>query len=647
LLILDIAQPFTDASSGVLVNDVAERLEPVLQRTVKEHPNLQVLTACSPGQVSLVSEDLGHSVLAYYLLRGLHGEADGRNPENQRNGQVSLTELVDYVTAEVDRWAWVNRRLRQTPQFYGERREYRLLANDESEVAAAPLDPAYPEWLRKRWEVRDRWWADQSFRAAPTAFRQMESLLLRADEQWRGGGERERIEKDLADPLARLEERRNEGLRNIGWPEEASSLAQMVAFKGQKRPDLNTGEALDSLRELTQIYARAQQPKPQERDQVKLETETAAFLKKYENKPFELSCTLFDALANELSPKPEQVQLTAELLRKGARKADFAEVRFLMRLAELKPEKPGDWPVEAVRTALQLVAEAEKARAAHPSALAWVKEERRQADDLRQTGLDLLLSGRDAKSWEKAPAAIAAALRAFQTLNQELEVVQAAQRARDEGFVLLPSYATYLETATDPALEKAWQDGVQAALALQEILAQPVKPDTVLLGKMGDLTEAWRTALKKLRQPMDPARLKRIMNQTNKPAPADWWEMSALLALPWPTTKERAALSPAWRGLGARLQKESLDSGLPSLESDRAQRLERERGLLRARCSVALLKLAQAADDANTSDPDRKMRREKLAKVEEALTKATHDPAALSALAGQLQQAWQPFRAGR
>ena len=47
------------------------------------------------------------------------------------------------------------------------------------------------------------------------------------------------------------------------------------------------------------------------------------------------------------------------------------------------------------------------------------------------------------------------------TINQQLGVVQAAQRSRDEALVLLPSYLLYLEAdswvVTDSSFEEAWR----------------------------------------------------------------------------------------------------------------------------------------------------------------------------------------------
>ncbi|HMF14569.1 MAG TPA: hypothetical protein VKE94_19775, partial [Gemmataceae bacterium] len=73
LLVLDIMESFVAPRSGVLVDDVATRTEALVKKATDDDPNLLVLSACAAGQTALDSQDLGHSVFAYYLLRGLSG----------------------------------------------------------------------------------------------------------------------------------------------------------------------------------------------------------------------------------------------------------------------------------------------------------------------------------------------------------------------------------------------------------------------------------------------------------------------------------------------------------------------------------------------------------------------------------------------
>lgn len=655
LLILDLAAPFTDPGSGILSADVAVHLEPLLQSTVKQHPNLQILAACRPGQVSLASEDLGHSVFAFFLLQGLLGDADGHNPAGVRDSQVSLQELVNYVTTEVDRWAWTNRRLRQTPVLYGESRDYRLVPVDERRpgTGPAPLEAAYPDWLRGRWELRGRWWDDERFRTQPQAFRELEAALLRADRRWRGGVKQEQIDdKDLAPKIRSLD--RNDGAA-VGRAGPVRSLALAVAVQGRQRPNLREGNTLLRFRDLLRVYRRVQQ-KPAPGDEDKLEKDSEEFLKDLKEKPFELACFLFDALAAEPDPSADQVGLTLKLLDRAAPAADFAETQFVQKLARIKPADPKDWPGEAVHLALQVVSREEQVAATPPQAMDWVRERRHDAEEQRRAAEDALLSGTKPAQWLAAQKTLAAADSAFKSLLDDRRTLQAAQRARDEALVLLPGYSGYLLGNPLPDrvsrdFEGPWFDAVQVALDLHEVLQLPRNNREAELGKrrekMRSLTEKWRNAPARLIGPLREEPLKAIMDQTKRPRAADWWEMSALLEIPWLPAGKRAALATAWRGLGARLQKESRDGGLPALEPARALREERDRALLRARCSVGLLRLAHVTADGAAPEEVRKARQEELTALAKALDQAQQGPAeSLSPLALLLRQAWKPYRSG-
>src|SRR5260370_902812 len=64
ILLLDLVQPCTAPGGGLLANDVAERLQPLLEEAVRDDADLPILTAPLLGQVSLSSEKLSHPVLA-------------------------------------------------------------------------------------------------------------------------------------------------------------------------------------------------------------------------------------------------------------------------------------------------------------------------------------------------------------------------------------------------------------------------------------------------------------------------------------------------------------------------------------------------------------------------------------------------------
>lgn len=74
------------------------------------NPNFRVFTSSRGDQTSQANDRTRSGRFTYYLAIGLQGEAD-----KDGNGKVLMSELVDYVTENVDR----ETQGKQTPQFYG------------------------------------------------------------------------------------------------------------------------------------------------------------------------------------------------------------------------------------------------------------------------------------------------------------------------------------------------------------------------------------------------------------------------------------------------------------------------------------------------------------------------------------------------
>src|SRR5262249_33338945 len=128
--------------------------------------------------------------------------ADGY-PDHKPDGHVSVQELFNFVSARVDDWARRNRSgSRQTPQLYGEgnTEAFNLVIfkhGQQPEPRELADLPPYPAWLRDAWQVRARWWQNESYRLQPQAFRQLEATLLRAEQSWRGGANEAKLQKEL------------------------------------------------------------------------------------------------------------------------------------------------------------------------------------------------------------------------------------------------------------------------------------------------------------------------------------------------------------------------------------------------------------------------------------------------------------------
>ncbi len=70
-----------------------------LLRTANRQTRVAILTSSRTHESSIEAEELGHGAFTYYMLKGLAGESDNF----PRDGQVSVTELFDYVMVAVPR----------------------------------------------------------------------------------------------------------------------------------------------------------------------------------------------------------------------------------------------------------------------------------------------------------------------------------------------------------------------------------------------------------------------------------------------------------------------------------------------------------------------------------------------------------------
>ncbi len=651
LLLLDLAQPCTAPHDGLLRNDVVERLKPLLEKAVQDHPKLQVLTSCAAGQVSLSSEELGHTAFAYYVARGLQGHADGCLPGRPPDHLVGVQELQSYVTAQVDRWAAHNRGSRQTPQFFANPADADYgLKTVESPPNDPPTPPAveYPDFLQRPWKERDRWWKDRVSRTPPPLYRSLQDEALRAEARWRGG-EGEADLKAFLDPrVDRFASRRRE--QKIG-PEAAEplSLAQAQASARGQVATVPLDDAPRDLRELATVYALASptaaKPNPNEKDTARLGKETEAVRKKYGTTPFDLAWTVWTVAVAERTPQPEQLRCWYGLLaEEGKPPPVYAELRFLKRLLELKVEKPADWPAAAVGKGLELTDWAEKVEAGSPDTQPWLKEAYAQAVQDRRAAEELFFNAPPAKRGDALKALDDAAGR-YRELHERLTVLNDGRRLRDEGLVFLSGYASYLEV--DDANAKVWEEAVGATRELDDLLGRPaeggsVPPATLL--RLNELVTVLRNNLKKLRQSPDATWVTRPIDPSKPVGGADLMKMSALLQLPSWTLPERLTLWANYRAAGARVAQGLSDDGKSSValvSNEGAVSRERERALVRARTSTALLKLARSAEAGQVEAELQKLQRAR------AGTDRAAEEAAWQSLGRALRQAWKQADADR
>jgi hypothetical protein len=73
-----------------------------------------VLTASAPDQISWSSDELGHGIFSYYLMKGMEGGADGN-----QDGKLTAGELHAYLLDKVNRQAAIQNK-KQQPQLVGD-----------------------------------------------------------------------------------------------------------------------------------------------------------------------------------------------------------------------------------------------------------------------------------------------------------------------------------------------------------------------------------------------------------------------------------------------------------------------------------------------------------------------------------------------
>ncbi len=626
-----------------------KRLNRRLQTAVKDNKKLQIFASCSPGQLSLGSEELGHTVFAHYLIKGMAGRADGF-ADGLHNSRVTRRELVLYTKIQVDRWVYHTHR-----QGCGKRRsfsatwttsDYDLTGTDlqDSPRSHAPLAQDYPTFLLDGWTERDGWWKERGKRTPPRQIRQLEQTLLLADERWRKGDNAEKVQTDLQAAMTRLKQQR---MASVPAPDQSEprSLAEAVA-RGQKPPNasesesqrrLHETETLRQLKELGDQWALVWQPKPNEKasdaaiDRLQKKMEEVA--KKYGTSPFDFAWTIFTAAQRDSEPRSAHLRCWCQLLQFGGKPLPpYEEIRFLNQLADMPVTKPEDWPA-AVSDALHLSELAEKVETLSPTQQPWLKEEYTAALTKRKNA-EALLFATVAAERSKASTPTTEALRAFNDLYDHLVTLRDAQRTHDDAFVFLPAYPPYIEH--DPTRLDVWLDGVQNAPVLHEMLAK--KPEaTELLAKLSEVKQKALTlqnSLRKMREPLDVP-LTRTPIAASAPArAADAMEMRALLRLPGLTATQRQTIWSNARIVAGKLhdeavERETVTDTLPPADDVRAVRQERDRALLRARISEGLLHLSGSTEE------------DRVDAARQQVERAPLEEPAWEALRRELRKAWK------
>jgi hypothetical protein len=651
LLILDTMRPLADPRLGVLTNDVASRVSQELKAV--EDPHRMALLSCSPGQVSLASEDLGRSVFGYYLEEGLRGWAQGWNSEGKRQGQVSARELAEFVKRRVDRWAERNRGTRQTPILLPKdpKDDFQMIVLEHGQEQLEP-EPReveeYPASLIAGWKVRDDAWEDGGFQLVPRAFRELEAYLLRAELQWRGGMELKRMEQDLKVQLDRFRDQMEQAHSFFQGEPRSLTLARALGRKSDSK-------VADALKEVLAKNADLPKDKPQEaaaaRDKLIQE-----FLDKNKGKQFDVACAVFDQAAAESSnqsvDKTDKIRFLSLILQKQDSQPRYVET---LLLAGYLP----NWSDTALspalaRRAIEVVQKGETALS-RPRLFPWTRSLLEAAAQDRHTA-DVFLAAPGCVSASEIEKQLNKAVEELNVILTFQDALLRAQRSLDEALIRLPAYLPYLEAPgrSDDAWRAAAQGAKDLHDALSEYPKQKLSADDLRkkIGAIGQKAESLRSQLDDLRRPFESEtvqeKCKNVQEIIKLGGQADanislCLDIQSMLATPILNGSDRVKLWRAGRALSGKLNQETLKldqdedqahqttKALSDFEADqeRAERAERDRSARRAYWALALLKLSGlgAAESQTLQDS-----------LNQAAAKS--DLAAWDALAAAFRKAW-------
>jgi hypothetical protein len=644
LLVLDLTKPPGEMRVAVLDDDVASRVPEDLKAV--DDPRRLTLTAAAPGQFSLTSQELGRSAFSYYFEEGLRGWTELDRPRQRRNGLVRVTDLAAYIQGRVDRWARLNRGVRQEPMLYGAGADFPLLALKHDGIQAAPQLPPpvdYPGWLEAAWSVRDRWRAESSDQTTPLSFRKMEQTLLTAESEWRGGVDPARIRQDRIANLSTYQKVR-EMVQTTAQPKPAS-LAMAAAQGWTQDPAISA-----AVNDLLAKHAAPVAPSgsPAKAANTEAADAVAAFAEKTQGASMpDLAGACFDA-ARQAQPTRETILFLDRVLRDRQPEPLFIETLFLRQLAGLaRASGDASWPIETVRRALKVTSQGELANS-RSETLAWFRRPLEEAALLRHDA-EVIIRARGFASIAEADRLFRMAEANYAVILDQQRVVLEARRRWLEALQLRPPFLDGLQSPT--IRQDRWLETVSKVIAIRDALTLP---DEIISGASslpGDevrrriqalhaQTESLRQDLEGLRRPFSDAALAALLAEARSPraGPETIRAIDDILGNATPSAKQRVALWRAAHDLALRLVKKTLQldrsrldpDTLPASDRNAPQESRPRRLAERARRRISVLRLAGLPEAEARSLDDR---------VAKALTQP-HDSEAWWDLDKALHAAW-------
>lgn len=659
LLLLDLQRPIRQARLGLLGEDIGSAIHQTLERLKPE--GLQVLVAAGPLQESLVSDEMGHSVFAWYVSQGLRGSALAFDPQASNPDRVTVHGLVRYVHARVKNWSAANRATKQEPWCWRKDgadafeltspSRQTLLASAASMTAATDQTTPTPvaasgatstspdgkpaedppavaaekkvrTLLQQLWRELDAWRDSGVGRAAGARLQFWHARALELEDRWRAGAPRDKLVAELEERLKQVQENRQQITDLLYRPRPASlagALARLRFLHGDA-----AGLKPRGLDDLVRDWASGNLDARKTIDESLKEAG--------DRKELLLAKAVLDAAADWRGLNKKRLEALLQLLPPGgtAELAELLLVRDCLNERHAALLDDGRAVLDLVQPVIQLMRAGEEMLAADPRLWPWLCRLVPLAEDQRQLAVRLFYHRHDLSS-EVVAKQIDEARNAVANIVTVQAMLDEALRLRDLILADLPSLA---ETLAARPFTRGQDEQVRGWLELAEGLRKldaALQPPAVSAAAT-DVETAIRqiTAIRDEARRLDArrrslfallidnvrSRLQAIYDNRSG-GPADYGEVSALLLWTWLSARERDLLLEARQKLGSRLwqatlaQDRRLDSDslnappveaqqdLPRFTAPSADevRWNDAQALLHGRLSVGLLRLAGLNDE--------------------------------------------------
>ena len=597
LVVLDATGTGADWSLGMLHNDFARALDS-MESQIAAVPNLAVVSASGPDQISWPAPGLRRTVFGHYLLQGLKGPADANG-----DGRVSAWELYQYTADHVEQWARANRGAVQTPVLLphgaeGERRARSMhltMVADRGAAAEPSADaPAVTDeaLLRRAWDhARElSQLSPPPERYAPHAWARYQAALLRYEQLLRAG------DVDHADAVAALLPELEQQIRQsdrLPLASAGNSLAMTALAAPAPPPELAQAW-------FTALWGAKPEELRAKWDELRAKPDAPADAATRTR----LIGQVMGLAIDEAARNPAELGRAAGLiavLREPMRPA-AAEAQFLVMLSAdaPKPAPPDSLLSEALK--LRRLAE-EAALAVRPGdapyseqVFPWVRPAVEAADGRRLRGQDLLFAG-DPGRLDEATADFRDARKGYEQAAADGAVVTAALDARDQALAAVPAYGRWaaVRPGSDDATTRQADDALMneiekiaaAAHRIDEALEKPPADAdrAAALTELGRLAPTVREGLKSL----DADFLGRADAAAREDGINGWREAEAALAVPFSDAALRLRLIENNRVIEDRLARRAESHNAPPADPERERSEVVDAARRQGRAALAVL----------------------------------------------------------